>query len=152
MFVETMDDAALRAYELQFKISVKERLALARSYEDEEFDDIFRMSYGKFNKCDFVNYVSPRHMTVVKAVFNNVNFINCDFNDVIFDHCEFVNCKFINSKRMRNVIFEYCVIYDSEMPTDVKYNVIYDEEEVRLQNFINYMENHYELAVEFGKV
>jgi predicted PolB exonuclease-like 3'-5' exonuclease len=38
------------------------------------------------------------------------------------------------------------------MPTDVKYNVVYDEEEVRLQNFINYMENHYELAVEFGKV
>ncbi len=135
-----MDDSALRAYELQFKISDKEKLALTCSYEDEEFNDILRMSYGKFKNCTFVDYISSRYMAVVKAIFYNVSFINCDFNDVLFINCEFINCKFIDSRRIQNVTFENCIIFRSQMPDEciengTKYKGFYEDDNNMFKNW-----------------
>jgi uncharacterized protein YjbI with pentapeptide repeats len=122
-----MDDVELQAHYLKMNGFTERQIKnLLGKYENEEFDDVYRMSYTVFVNCVFTNYVSQRYMTIRGSVFTNVTFDNCYFNDVQFIDCEFNNCTFINNNKMRNTDFIDCTLLDSTMPSpDIDRGITY---------------------------
>jgi len=83
-----------------------------------------RFSYGTFTNCAIPRismcFTKENPKIIREAIFTNVDFGSCLFQNVVFYQCFFDNCNFSNTVIM-DLTFELCVIKN----TDVSYkNVV----------------------------